>query len=139
MSEQKDIRWIQRFSNFNKAITLLKKAIDLPTHSEYEKESVIQRFEYTYELAWNTLKDYLQDVGYQDIHGPGNAIQTAFKAGIIADGELWMEMKKSRNNTVHTYDENEANKIFSDITTRYYPLFDELRQAFDTIKKKSNA
>ena len=139
MPQQKDIRWIQRFSNYNKALTLLKKAIDLPSHSEYEKESVIQRFEYTYELAWNTIKDYLQEIGYQDIHGPANAIQIGFKAGIITDGELWMEMKKSRNNTVHTYDETEANKIFSDITAKYYPLFEELRQALDEIKKQSNA
>jgi nucleotidyltransferase substrate binding protein (TIGR01987 family) len=124
-------------SNYVKAITLLKKAIDLPSHSEYEKESVIQRFEYTYELAWNTIKDYLQEIGYQDIYGPGNAIQTAFKIGIVTDGELWMEMKKSRNNTVHTYDETEANKIFSDVISRYYPLFEELRLTLDRIKNQS--
>ncbi|TKT93983.1 nucleotidyltransferase [Dyadobacter frigoris] len=95
-----DIRWIQRFQNFNKAFLKLETVVlDLEKNglSELEKEGLIQRFEYTHELAWNVMKDFFELEGNTTIMGSGSATREAFKKGIIADGENWMDMINSRN------------------------------------------
>ena len=121
-----DIRWIQRLSSYQRATQRLTSAVELAatrTLSDLEKQGLIQAFEFVFELAWNVMKDYFIYQGNPDISGSRDAIRTAFKQGLIADGEGWMEMIKSRNQTSHTYNEAVANAICEQILRLYYPLF----------------
>ena len=126
-----DIRWIQRFDSFNRALKQLDNVMALIAErelSELEQQGTIQAFEYTYELAWNVLKDFYQHQGEQGIQGSRDAIRTAFRRGLISDGETWMQMIKSRALSSHTYDEKVTREIFGDIVNRYYPQFIKLQQ-----------
>lgn len=121
-----DIRWQQRFSNYKKAVQQLQSAVELRNQralSNLEKQGVIQAFEFTHELAWNVLKDYLQDQGNQNIKGPKDATREAFKVELIADGEQWMAMIQSRNVSLHTYNEHLAEELVDVIVKQYFPLF----------------
>jgi nucleotidyltransferase substrate binding protein (TIGR01987 family) len=121
-----DIRWEQRFSNFKKALSKLKEVIKSETTetlSELEQEGLIQRFEYTHELAWNVMKDYFEYQGNSTITGSRDAIREAFNKKLITNGEMWMETIKSRNKTTHTYNEETAKSIVNDIINNYYQLF----------------
>ena len=125
-----DIRWQQRFSNYKKAMQQLQSAVELREQralSNLEKQGVIQAFEFTHELGWNVLKDYLQDQGNQNIKGSKDATREAFKVALIADGELWMAMIQSRNVSSHTYNEHIAEELVSVIVQQYFPLFVELQ------------
>lgn len=102
--------------------------------SDLEQEGVIQRFEYTHELAWKVMKDYFEYQGNMGISGSRDATREAFKASLITDGEAWMEMIKSRNETAHTYNEDTADQIFIKIIRRYYPLFRNFRQKMEELK-----
>jgi nucleotidyltransferase substrate binding protein (TIGR01987 family) len=124
--ENRDIRWLQRFSNLKRAVTKLKEAVDRDSLSELEKEGLIQRFEYCYELAWKTLQDLLEEKGYLDIKGPTPVLQQSFQDGYITEGEEWMKLKKSRENTSHTYNKETAEEIVESIVTSYYSLFEQL-------------
>lgn len=129
--EKKNIRWIQRFSNYKKALLELREAVELGRKrplSKLEEQGLIQGFEYTYELAWNTLKDFLQNRGNSTIYGSRDAIQEAFKLGLIVDGESWMEMYKDRNRTSHTYNKQTADEIAKAINKTYYELFVKLER-----------
>lgn len=121
---QQDICWQQRFSNYNRAIVRLSEALssDTDNFSELERDGVIQRFEYTYELAWKVMKDYLEYQGNANIRGSRDAVREAFKSGLVRDGHLWMDMIADRNEITHTYDEKTAGQIFLAISERYYPL-----------------
>jgi len=121
-----DIRWQQRFANYKKALRQLQSAVELSEQrelSQLEKQGVIQAFEFTHELAWNVLKDYLRDQGNQNIKGSKDATREAFKVELIADGERWMAMIQSRNISSHTYDERTAEVLVEAIVKLYYPLF----------------
>lgn len=131
--KKKDIRWEQRFSNYRKALSQLKKFIDKGDLSDLEAQGLIKAFEYTYELAWNTLKDYLEFGGQTDIHGPRDVIRKAFKLGLIDDGEGWMDMLQSRNLTSHTYREEVAREIAEQIVESYYFLFTHLDKKLDNL------
>ena len=99
MSEH-DIRWQQRFSNYKKAVGKLTYAVKLAEErglNELEQQGLIQAFEYTHELAWNTLKDFLELRGVKNIYGSKDTTREAFSLGLINDGEIWMDMVKSRN------------------------------------------
>ena len=122
-----DIRWQQRFDNYQKALTQLTKFIDKGELNELEEQGLIQAFEYTYELGWNLLKDYLLYQGHQNIYGSRDAIREAFAVELIADGEGWMRMLQDRNRTTHTYNEEVAAAIASNIRRRYFALFAELK------------
>jgi len=122
-SDKKDIRWEQRFSNYLKALSQLQKFIDKGELSELEKQGIIQSFEYTYELAWNVMKDFLEYKGQTDIFGSRDAIRKAFQLNMIDDGEGWMEMYKSRTKTSHTYNEETADEIYNAIINFYFNLF----------------
>jgi nucleotidyltransferase substrate binding protein (TIGR01987 family) len=122
----KDIRWLQRFSNYKKAFGKLKDAGDADSLSELEQEGLIQRFEYTFELAWNTIKDFLEYQGYQGITGSRDAFKIASERGLIKHGELWFQMLESRKKTTHTYDQETADEISEIITETYIDLFREL-------------
>ena len=125
-----DIRWQQRFANYKKALQQLQSAVELSEQralSNLEKQGVIQAFEFTHELGWNVLKDYLQDQGNQNIKGSKDATREAFKVALIADGEQWMAMIQSRNVSSHTYNEHIANELVSVIVEQYFALFIELQ------------
>lgn len=136
-----DIRWQQRLNNFTKALNKLTEAVeyiqteltDREIYLEDEntedvldeiiREGLIQRFEYTHELAWNVMKDFLLEVGEIKAIGSKDATREAFKAELIKNGDVWMEMIKSRNKTSHTYNEKTAHEIYSKIIHDYYPEF----------------
>lgn len=123
---QQDIRWQQRFANYKKALLQLQQAVELSSQralSPLERQGVIKAFEFTHELAWNVLKDYLQHQGNQNIKGSRDATREAFKVELIGDGESWMEMIQSRNISSHTYDEDTAVKLVKEIINVYFPLF----------------
>lgn len=130
-NKEKDIRWIQRFRNFNKALIQLQKFIDKKNLNELEEQGLIKSFEYTYELAWNILKDYFEYQGNTLLHGSRDAINEAYKYGMISDGEAWMNMFKDRNRTSHTYNESTANEIANNILQTYFGLFIELRRELE--------
>jgi nucleotidyltransferase substrate binding protein (TIGR01987 family) len=123
---QQDIRWQQRFANYQKAFAQLDEAIHTIKPTVLERAGIIQMFEFTAELAWNTLKDYLQNQGINDITGSRDAIRKAFKSGLITDGMNWMKMLESRNLTSHIYNEDVADTILTDVIKIYHPLFKEL-------------
>jgi nucleotidyltransferase substrate binding protein (TIGR01987 family) len=118
-----DIRWIQRFQNYRKALKLLQEALRLDNPSELEVEGTIQRFEYTFELAWKTLKDYLEEQGHTGVTGSRDAIRLAFQIGIIGEGETWMGMIADRNQTAHLYDQDTATRIANNIDQLYIGCF----------------
>lgn len=123
--ESADIRWKQRYQNFERALSQLAEAHALAQTralSKLEKQGVIQAFEYTYELAWNTLKDLLTYQGIVNLIGSRDAIREAFARGLIADGEGWMQMLADRNRTTHTYNEQTAEEIVSRIHGQYIEL-----------------
>lgn len=132
----KDIRWIQRFNNFEKALNQLTKFIEKGKLNEFERQGLIQAFEYTFELAWNTLKDYFEEQGEQNIFGSRDAFRLAFKRGLIEDGETWMKMITSRIATSHTYNEDVAVQIANDTKNLYYGEFVKLYEKLKVIKKE---
>jgi nucleotidyltransferase substrate binding protein (TIGR01987 family) len=126
VSDTSDIRWHQRLANFEKAFARLAAAVELASQrplSDLEKQGLIQAFEFTHELAWNVMKDYFAWQGTVDITGSRDATRESFSKGLLADGEGWMEMIRSRNQTSHTYNEAVANEIAARITGQYAPLF----------------
>lgn len=128
MSKQ-DIRWRQRFSNYQKALSKLQEVIKQSEEdplSELETEGLIQRFEYTYELSWKTLQDLLHSKGYLEITGPNPVISQSFKDGIIKDGEAWKKMKVAREMTSHTYNSEIAEEISESIIDLFYTLLKDL-------------
>lgn len=148
--KSKDIRWVQRLSNFNKALDKLEEAVsriqeDYPIDKEGNiaddqflddilKEGLIQRFEYTHELAWNVMKDFLIHAGNTNIFGSKDASREAFSAGLIENGEIWMDMIKSRNKTSHTYNEETADEIFFKIMNQYIQEFIQFRDKMQEVK-----
>ena len=136
-----DIHWIQRFNNYKKALKQLQDAVELMKERELsilEKQGVIQAFEYTHELAWKTLKDFLEDRGNTDIYGSRDATKKAFSLGLLEDGETWMQMIKSRNLTSHTYDESTADGIISLVKDLYFDQFEKLKIKMEELEKKES-
>ena len=136
-----NIRWIQRLSNFKKAFKQLELGVEQATDralSDLEKEGLIQRFEYNQELSWQVIKDFYQYLGYTSIQGSRDAFQLAVKNGLVDAncGAKLMESVKSRNKTVHTYNEAVAEEIFQAIVNEYYPAFDTLKIALENEQKQ---
>ena len=125
---QNDIRWKQRFYNYQKAISQLTKFIEKGELNELEEQGIIKAFEYTYELAWNVIKDYYEEQGEVSIQGSRDALRLAFQRGLISDGDNWMNMIKSRIASVHTYNLEVAQQINQDIHDLYFPLFIQLKE-----------
>ena len=123
-------RWIYRFDNYQRAFFLLREAVEtLETRplTQLEKEGVIQRFEYTWELAWKVLGDYLEHSGIiLSSVTPASVIKAAYAAKIITNGELWMQALDARNRMSHTYDLKVFERIIDEIRTRYLAVFDTL-------------
>lgn len=127
-----DIRWKQRFQNFDRAVALLGEPIerDIETLSALEKEGMAQRFVFALELAWKTLRDYLEHEGSVIVPvTPRNVVKEAFAAKILADGQVWIDMLDHRNLLTHTYDSITFEKAVAAIRDRYHPAFLELREA----------
>lgn len=133
---QQDVRWIQRYSYFQKALSQLSKFIEKGELNELEEQGLIKAFEYTYELAWNVLKDYLELQGETGIHGSRDTIRLSFRRGLIEEGEIWMDMIRDRTLTVHTYNEETAQKIAQAIVSRYYPEFSKLDAVLHQLQGK---
>jgi len=134
--EKNDIRWEQRFRNYNKALSKLKEGVEInsETITELEKEGVIQRFEFTHELAWNVIKDYCEYQGNTSITGSRDATREAFKINLVTNGEGWMDMISSRNKTSHTYNEDTMHEIFDKIIHSYYPLFEAFQRKMENLR-----
>ena len=138
MSEP-DIRWKQRLANYRKAVTQVSNAVDLAQTrplSELERQGLIQTFEFTHELAWNVMKDYFIYQGNTAITGSRDAIREAFSSGLIEDGEGWMEMIQSRDQSVHAYNERVAAEIAKRITERYRKLFEQFLERMKELEKQ---
>ena len=126
-----EIRWQYRFRNFSRAYSLLSQALEggYEDLNDLEKEGVIQRFEYTYELSWNTLKDRLEYDGViMDSVTPRNVIRTAAATGLIADGQTWIDMLEDRISTSHRYDIELLDSVLSNIKNNYLPILYALHQ-----------
>ena len=136
--ENKDIRWIQRRTNYNKALGQLSKFIERGELNELEKQGLIQCFEYNYELAWNTIKDFYESQGETNIQGSRDAIRLAFKRGLIEDGEIWMKMVQDRTLTSHTYNEDTAEEIVTGILDSYYQEFIKLQKKLTELEKRQD-
>lgn len=151
-----DIRWKQRFFNYKKALEKLKESVayikadfqqevdnPIPEEnighvlSEMIKEGLIQRFEYTHELAWNVMKDYAVYQGNSQVGGSRDATREALVLQLITDGEIWMDMILSRNLSSHTYNEGTANEIYGKILQLYFPLFIKFEKTMDEKNTKS--
>ncbi|MFW5831740.1 MAG: nucleotidyltransferase substrate binding protein [Prolixibacteraceae bacterium] len=120
-----DIRWIQRFSNYKKAYEQLAEFIEKGDLNKFEEQGLIKSFEYTYELAWNVMKDYFEYQGEQKISGSRDAFRLAFNRGIIKNGEVWMDMVASRIKSSHTYHEETAQEIAWKVKQEYFDLFSQ--------------
>jgi nucleotidyltransferase substrate binding protein (TIGR01987 family) len=133
-----DIRWKQRLYNYSQALKRLREAVQLAqvrALTALEQQGLIQAFEFTHELAWNVMKDYLAYQGTPDIGGSRDACRAAFAQGLVVDGEGWMEMIKSRNQTSHTYNEETANEITEAILTRYCAQFSQFSTRFSRLQE----
>ena len=151
MNEQ-DIRWEQRFSNYKKALHKLEEAVNFIEHNfinrehpedrentgnilnDLVKQGLIQSFEYTHEMAWNVMKDYAAYQGNVEIRGSRDASREAFTMGLINNGEVWMEMIRSRNKTSHTYNEEIADEIFNNVLGDYFHAFTAFRDKMEEIR-----
>ena len=139
-----DIRWKQRFSNYQKALQRLKDNIEYfstflaenTTPVDILKQGLIQSFEFTHELAWNVMKDYAVYQGNSEIKGSRDAVRYSAQAGLISDGFGWMEMIQSRNSSSHTYNEDTANEITEHIISKYFPLFIEFQEKMLTLMEE---
>jgi len=133
-----DIRWIQRLENYENAFYQLESAVNLAKTKELndlEKQGLIKSFEYTFELAWNLIRDYFIYQGIYDIKGSRDAIKTALKYGIIDNGEVWFEIITTRNLTSHTYNKNIVEEVIKNIQKKYYSAFKQVLKKFKKLKK----
>ncbi len=134
-----DIRWKQRFNNYCKAFQRLADAVALSQSRELtdlEQQGLIQSFEFTHELAWNVLKDFLEEKGIVGLIGSKDATRSAFKNGLIEDGESWMKMIEDRNKTSHTYDLTVAKAVAENILKRYSLAFEQMLQKFTILNNE---
>ena len=130
------VRWTQRFKHFEQAYAQLEKAVALSRKrplSELEEQGIIQAFEYTHELAWNVLKDFLEEQGVRDLYGSKDSSREAFKRGLIENGDAWMDMIQSRNLTSHTYNRDIAQQIVQAILEKYYAEFGRMFEKFKSL------
>jgi nucleotidyltransferase substrate binding protein (TIGR01987 family) len=137
MSKNPDVRWQQRLQSFRKAFGRLSEATVLANErelSQLERQGLIQAFEFTHELAWKTLKDFLESRGSDKIFGSKDATRQGFANGLVADGEVWMDMIKSRNQTSHTYNEDTARQISEAVTERYVHAFEKFLRQFTELE-----
>jgi nucleotidyltransferase substrate binding protein (TIGR01987 family) len=134
--ETQDIRWKQRFANFEKALHHLENALQIENPDIVQKAGIIQFFEMSYELAWNTIKNYMEEQGFTEVNSPRTAIKKAFETGLIVNGHDWMDLLLDRNLTAHTYDEAKATEVERLIHHKYFPLLKELHESLSIIRNE---
>ena len=130
-----DIRWVQRFSSYTKAFATLERSVITAQErnlNEMEEQGFVQSFEFTFELSWKLLKDYLESKGFKDFHGSRDCFRLAFQEGLINDGEVWMEMIDTRNRSSHTYDENITKEIISLVLSTYFSMLEKLSRKMNS-------
>lgn len=133
MTSGEDIRWQQRFQNFQKSLQLLQGALEISAPDIYQKAGLIQFFETTFELSWKLMKDYLEAEGFMDVKSPRAVIKKAFETELIENGHSWMELLQDRNLTAHTYDEKKAEQVEKLIREKYHPCLQQLFKHFDRL------
>ena len=142
MEQQTDIQWIPRYANFHKACSRLMAVTEadrfMEDLSELEIEGLVQRFEYSFDLAWKVLQDLLIYKGYEFMMGPNGTLKMAFEDGLIADHDGWRKMAKSRNTLSHVYDEEEVLPIVKLIYSDYAPLLKKLDEELIILSQDSN-
>lgn len=131
-----DIRWVQRAESFRSAFSRLQEGVELAQRrelSDLESQGLIQGFEYTHELAWNMLKDFLQAQDWK-LFGSKDTTRAAFKEGLIENGEAWMEMIRHRNLTTHTYNKETADEVVAAVLETYFAEFEVLLAKMESLK-----
>ena len=121
-----EIRWKQRFQNFEKSLNYLEHAMQIQNPDIIQKAGLIQFFEMGFELSWNVMKEYMEEQGFLELRSPRDTIKKAFEIQLIADGHAWLQTLQNRNLTSHTYDEETAVKVVAEIQSVYYPLLKEI-------------
>ncbi len=132
-----DIRWKQRLSNFKKSLAHLAVAVEIEEPSILQQAGTIQFFEMGFELAWKTLKDYLEEQGFTDVKSPKATIKKAFEVSLIEDGHMWLEALENRNLAAHTYDDETAQEIYNLICYSYFPLLEALKNRLEKLSDES--
>ncbi len=120
-----DFRWKQRLNNYNKVIKLLADSLKIENPDIVQKAGIIKFFKISFELACNTMKDFLFEQGYTDIKSPRGAIKQAFEAGLISDGHIWVKALEDRNLTVHIYDEAIVDEILAGVRNEYFLMLNK--------------
>lgn len=142
MTSNPDIRWRQRFQSFGLAFTRLADAAKLASTrklSDLEQQGLIQAFEFTHELAWKTIKDFLEARGATaPLYGSKDTTREAFSQGLITEGDEWMAMITARNATSHTYNERTADEISSAILKSFVPQFAAFQGRFRDLESSSS-
>jgi len=131
----KEIRWKQRFQNYEKSFLLLKEIFKIQNRSKAEKMGLIQAFEITFELSWKLMKDYLKEGGYNP-KSPREVIKQSLQDNIITNGHTWMEALEDRNQTSHIYDEKLADLIENNIYQKYTSILEKLYYYFKNKKSE---
>jgi nucleotidyltransferase substrate binding protein (TIGR01987 family) len=125
-----DRRFNERFQDFTNALARLAESLNMKMESSIIIDGVIQRFEFTYELAWKVMKAYLEQQGVFEPKTPREVFRESYKIGLIADGDGWLDMMTDRNLTSHTYNEAAAREIYQKIKTNHWELFNQLQLQF---------
>ena len=139
---EQDIRWLQRLENYSKALRKLEEAVEIVNQNfdspniDLLKEGLIQRFEFTHELAWKVMKDYLEYQGYSDIKDSRDAFRKSLAIGII-ESPLWIDSIQTRNITSHTYDEEISNTVIEKIISIYFPLMKQFESTMIRLKDEA--
>lgn len=137
MDKKTDIRWKQRFENFKNALAVMKRGIELRNErelTELERGGLIQAFEFTQELSWKVLKDFIDEKGSSEkIYGSKDAIRQALNRGLIENGEIWMKMIEARNESSHTYDMSDSVELENKIANEFMAYFIEMEKKFDEL------
>ncbi|MBM7554488.1 nucleotidyltransferase substrate binding protein [Thalassobacillus pellis] len=125
MAHGKEVRWKQRFENFEKAYLVLQENVTHPIKTDLERAGLVQLFEVTFELSWKVLKDYLEAEGFS-VKSPRETLKQAFQIGLIEEGHPWMDALADRNLTAHTYNDALADKLVKEIKESYFPMIEQL-------------
>ena len=128
-------RWQQRFANLEKSYLFLLSAMQKESYTPLEISGLIKTFEFTFELSWKTLKDYLQAEGIL-ADSPRETLKQAFQMGLIEDGHLWIEMLDKRNELTHTYDEPAARQAATTIKAKYQKGLTQLFEKLASLNQK---
>jgi len=121
-----DVRWVQRLANLRLAVNSLSEALAIPHPDKFQRAGIVQYFEMAFELSWNTLKDYLEAEGFEEVSSPRAALKKGFEVGLLQDSHGWIEGLENRNLTAYTYNEDVAIEVERLVRGKYFALFQAL-------------